>query len=383
LTEQVVPTYVNKNILTHPQLNVGNSRIANQHVRTIRTHSREKEVKEYLMEKNKWTIETFNTVEWKSHGTAIILLPARQRKSVVQFIHNWLPTITSHSLQLMDKARLCPLCNLHDETSAHFLTCEQIHITTLWQEFALKLKQILQKYSPTINHQLPKLIEHSIIHWRTTSDPTIPTFLHIRYAPLFKAQSQIGWHNILQGRFSKSWLARISSDETVARRWITYTIKHIWNVWYEVWKYRCDTNQGDNPANKEIRMRQKLLPQVKQLYDEVDNVDPSDAYFFKSTQEELLLRQPQDIERWVRIAKLRIKDSVARVKQKIKQSHLPIHQYFLQAKTLRNSKENQINKKKEKEQDRQKIKTIQTHESDASANTFTQLKPQDLNIRMC
>jgi hypothetical protein len=133
-----------------------------------------------------------------------------------------------------------------------------------------------------------------------------------------------------------------------------------------VWKYRCDTNQGDNPANKELRMRQKLLPQVKQLYDEVDNVDPSDSYIFKSAQEELLLRQPHDIERWVRIAKLRIKDSIARVKQKIKQSHLPIHQYFLQTNTIIKSKQNQTNSKKNKRiRPPGKFNTIQTHESDA------------------
>jgi hypothetical protein len=72
-------------------------------------------------------------------------------------------------------------------------------------------------------------------------------------------------------------------------------------------------------------MRQRLLPQVKQLYDDIDNVDPSDSYIFKSTQEVLLSQQPRDIERWVRIAKLRVKDSIARAKQRLKHSHLPIH----------------------------------------------------------
>jgi hypothetical protein len=115
---------------------------------------------------------------------------------------------------------------------------------------------------------------------------------------------------------------------------LTYTIKNIWNAWYEIWKYRCDTNQGDNPINKELRTRQRLLPQVQQLYNEIDQIDPSDSYIFKSTQEELLSQKPHKIERWVHIARLRVKDSVARAKQRIKQSHLPIHQYFVHVTTL-------------------------------------------------
>jgi hypothetical protein len=84
------------NIRTHPQLLVNNNIIANQRVRTIRTHSRKKEVKEYLMQEKKWTHDVVNTIEWKSHGGAIQQLPSRQRKSVIQFIRNWLPTNTSH-----------------------------------------------------------------------------------------------------------------------------------------------------------------------------------------------------------------------------------------------------------------------------------------------
>jgi hypothetical protein len=247
----------------------------------------------------------FNTIKWKSHGTAIQQLPSRQRKSVVQFIHNWLPVNTSHSLQLIHQARMCPLCNRQEETVAHFLSFTQIQITQLWLDLSLQLRQKIQKYAPTTNHQVPKLIAYSLVHWRTTDSPPIPPFLHMRFIPLFNSQSIIGWHNILKGRFSQEWLPSISPDEKIARRWITYTIKQIWNVRYKVWKYRCDTNQGDNPTNKDLRMRQRLLPQVKQLYNNIDNIDPSDSYIFKSTQEELLSQQPRDIERWVRIAKLR------------------------------------------------------------------------------
>jgi hypothetical protein len=158
------------------------------------------------------------------------------------------------------------------------LSCDQIHITRLWHECAQCLRLRIQKYYPTINHQLTKLLEHALIHWRSTPKSTTPAFLHTRFAPLFDAQSSIGWHHILKGRFPTLWLSSISPDEKFASRWLPYTIKHILNLWYNVWKYRCDTNQGDNPTNKDLRMRQRLLPLVKQLYDSINRVDPSDSY---------------------------------------------------------------------------------------------------------
>jgi hypothetical protein len=167
------------------------------------------------------------------------------------------------------------------------------------------------KYSPSTHHHLPKLIEYAIINWRNQSSPNIPTFLHNRFHTLFAAQSNIGWHHILKGRFSSKWLPCISPHYNITRHWLTFAIKHIWNLSYTVWKNRCDTNQCDNPTTKEIGLRQRLLPQVEQLYDAIDLIDPSDSYIFKSSPEELLLQQPRDIEKWVRIAHIRIKENVA------------------------------------------------------------------------
>jgi hypothetical protein len=360
--DSTTPTHHIQSVITHPQLIVQGNTISNYQMRTLRTHSREKEATEYLKQKNSWSTETFRSIQWPSHGKALQQLPARQRKSVIQFIHNWLPINTSHSLQFTTTARLCPLCNIHEETIQHFLTCAQVPINQLWSEHALSLKKKLIKYSPSTHHHLSKLIEYAIVNWRDQSTPDIPDFLHTRFHPLFVAQSEIGWHHILKGRFSSLWLACISPDYNLAQRWLTYAIKHIWNLWYIVWKYRCDTNQGDNPTTKDIRLRQRLLPQVQQLYDAVYLIDPSDSYIFKSSQEDLLLQQPRDIKKWVRIARLRIKESVARTKQKIKHAHLPIHHYF-----LLNKKTNDLQKNKRKPLiSRVRSKTI--HQPKASIN---------------
>lgn len=65
------------------------------------------------------------------------------------------------------------------------------------------------------------------------------------------------------------------------------------------------------------------------MYEEIGTIDPTDSYIFKHSQDERLTQSHHDIEKWVRITKLRIKDSIHRVKLKIKQSKKPLHQFFL------------------------------------------------------
>jgi hypothetical protein len=160
------PTHHIHAVITHPQLIVQGNTISNYQIRTLRTHSREKEAIEYLTTKNAWSTDTFRSIQWTAHGKSLQQLHARQRKSVVQFLHNWLPTNTSHSLQLTANARLCPLCNSHQETVQLFLTCEQVPINQLWSEHAQLLKKKLIKYSPSTHHHLSKLIEYAIVNWR-------------------------------------------------------------------------------------------------------------------------------------------------------------------------------------------------------------------------
>jgi hypothetical protein len=77
-----------------------------------------------------------------------------------------------------------------------------------------------------------------------------------------------------------------------------------------MWKHRCEVNQGDSPTTQTARLKQKLHPQVQKLYDEIENIDPNHHYIFNHTQEELLSQSTYDIEKLIRVARFRIKDSI-------------------------------------------------------------------------
>jgi hypothetical protein len=148
------------------------------------------------------------------------------------------------------------------------------------------------------------LIKLALLKWQTTTCPRPPQWLPQDRQELFHSQTLIGWDQIIKGRFSTMWLPLISDDSKYALRWLTYAIKQIWSIWFELWKHRCNLNQGTTPNTKQERQKQKLILQVLKLYEESDNIVPNDSYIFKHSQEALLSQAHHDIKKWLRIAKL-------------------------------------------------------------------------------
>jgi hypothetical protein len=145
---------------------------------------------------------------------------------------------------------------------------------------------------------------------------------------MFESQSTIGWNQILKGRFCKEWSLAISQTHEVSSRWISYAIRIIWQEVYNIWKIRCHSNHGDNPCEKQARFIQQITHQVTQLYAEIGNIDSQDHYIYKHTQEELLSLPTHSIKNWVHTAKIRIKDSIYRMKQKAKTKLKQVHTFF-------------------------------------------------------
>jgi hypothetical protein len=126
-----------------PFLQIEAKSIINNIASTIRKHSREIEIQEYLCTKNKWTPTVFHTIMWKAHGHALQQFTGRTRQILIQFVHNWLPCNTSYSLQFMGQGRLCPICNSHEETQLHFISCEHSNIQIKWETAALNINERL------------------------------------------------------------------------------------------------------------------------------------------------------------------------------------------------------------------------------------------------
>jgi hypothetical protein len=222
-------------------------------------------------------------------------------------------------------ARLCPYCNSCDETQQHFLNCTNERLQESWKRASDTVIRKLKVYDSNINHQLLRLIGLAITTWRTTKSPKRPTFLGKQFYSLFDKQAQVGWDQILMGRFSKSWTTVPTTS--LDCRWLSYTIRTIWNQLYEVWTARCKTAHGEDTHSKRKRALLRLTPQVEQLYKEKEHISSDYKYIFKNKIEDTLNLPTPAIENWLFKARLRIQSCKKRT-AKHKKSNGPLHPFF-------------------------------------------------------
>jgi hypothetical protein len=101
-------------------------------------------------------------------------------------------------------AKSCPHCRLSNKSHVNFLACNNAIIKQLWTEANNELSKALQTHQS--DPMLKRLLVHAISYLRTMDNAQIPDFLPPEYHNLFKAQSQIGWSQVLEGRWSTQWV---------------------------------------------------------------------------------------------------------------------------------------------------------------------------------
>jgi hypothetical protein len=112
--------------------------------------------------KNEWTPLIFHNIMWKTHGNSLQQFTGWIRKTLIHFVHNWLPCNTSHSLQLLGKGRLYPVCNVHKETQSHFLCCKHPNMQSKWETAASNISKHLLLYNKEIHQQVLRMINDAI-----------------------------------------------------------------------------------------------------------------------------------------------------------------------------------------------------------------------------
>jgi hypothetical protein len=123
-------------------------------------------------------------------------------------------------------------------------SCQHDNLQHSWVTSIQLLQIKLKKYNPKVQHHLIQLLHLAVMKWKTTPHPIMPKFLHPTFHQMVHMQSQIGWDQIVYGRFSKSWAKAIEPVQIDTTNWISYTVRQIWNITYDVSKLRCDKNHG-------------------------------------------------------------------------------------------------------------------------------------------
>lgn len=87
----------------------------------LRNPASTQDLRQYMQRKYQWQDSAIDNIDWMIHGDALHTLPTRMKKTTIQFIHEWAPTL-AHPGQQIHVNHKCPHCKNEDETLDDFLT---------------------------------------------------------------------------------------------------------------------------------------------------------------------------------------------------------------------------------------------------------------------
>jgi hypothetical protein len=222
------------------------------------------DLRAFFIKKYQWQSKTIENIDWEVHSKAIQRQRPTARKTIIQFIHRWLPT-HGHPGTKIDLTTKCPCCHQADETNDHFLQCYNKTITNEWD------KQLGLFFEDMKKLQLDPILYYMIQalqYWRSTKHPDKPAFCKNQYKTFFYEQQAIGWNQVIMGRLSKSW---VNIQNTYAPNQllnglsvITTAATKIFQIITAIWKTRCDLKYRtiDQPTYR----NQILNPKIDQIY---------------------------------------------------------------------------------------------------------------------
>jgi hypothetical protein len=192
------------------------------------------------------------------------------------------------------------MCNNNPETISHFLTCSNCHATARWEKSASTIKD--RGHKLTIDPMLTRLLAHAIIHWRDTPHPHLPAFLPAAYINLFNRQCQIGWHQIILGRFTKLWATcqNLYSHTTKGLQQISTLAATILQQVYSIWKIRCNIQHCKTQLDRDNKLQHQLQPKVHAIYSASSRLTALDQTQFTASVESVLALPIHQLEHWIR-----------------------------------------------------------------------------------
>jgi hypothetical protein len=187
----------------------------------------------YLMNKTGWTSSTIDTIDWEIIGTTVYKLPQTMWKTIVQYLHGWLPTLHHPGTKLPHRHSLCPCCKREEETNQHFVQCT---------EFTNAINDILIPEITEKNKQTPPALLEILRKGLQTTNNIIIDLDNNTPTDLIREQQQIGWNSLFQGKWTTQWRIEYNNITRTDRglQWASNTLLTIWRFIYQRWKYRCD-----------------------------------------------------------------------------------------------------------------------------------------------
>ena len=198
-----------------------------------------------------WSHRVFDAVDWTSHGRAL-QKHGQHRTTLVKLIHKILPLGKRVARYDKKYPPNCPSCRAPNKNLQHFWSCQAATRITWRRQFLkdLKMKLIKLETGPEVRHLLVSKLQAVLDGQSPNTIPVHPSLEEIGIQ-----QDQIGWEQILRGRFGWVWnthkRTQPGQSTKLKGHWTTEVITFIWVQWWKLWELRNHDQHGHDLATKQ------------------------------------------------------------------------------------------------------------------------------------
>ena len=245
--------------------------ITRDHKQELRNTRNDRQLKAKLLVANGWDSQTHDSVDWQAHAQAL----KRHRlhhTTFVKYLHNILPIGKRTHRYNLKYPPSCPSCHEPKEDINHFWTCLAPHRVAGRKDFLTNLEKCLINLNtkkPVRILLLSKLKSFFDGNQAVTIvDPTI--------AAISNAQDQIGWDQVLKGRFSNTWnkQSTLPSQRLKHKSWTVEVIDCIFTQWLEMWELRNKDRHGQDRLTQQQASTMQAHRELQLMYERYQAAAP-------------------------------------------------------------------------------------------------------------
>jgi hypothetical protein len=227
----------------------------------------DKNMRKYLIEREIWTENQFDEIDWKSYETAFKRMGRSKQTAIAKVCHNMWHTGMKHILYYHEP-RPCCMCGEEKEDWRHIMTCRSLdaslHRADSWEKVKkdMSIWKLPNDFWTAIQKGLQFFIDHPLR--RVREDPQNPTLKpatpfphgfnqpHNLLKQAYRAQSNIGWDNFTKGIIMRHWQNYINHHlqnkgiKLPKDEWTDKLIIALWEHLRRVWNFPNGVYHADN-----------------------------------------------------------------------------------------------------------------------------------------
>ena len=234
-------------------------------------------LKKKLCAQHAWDDETFEDIDWTSHGRALNY-QQKHRITMVKYLNDCLPLGKRVHRYNIKYPETCPSCPAPLEDSDHFWSCPATS-RNKWRKTCHKalLDQLNELDTAPPLQALLLEAAKAVLQGTPLDNIAIePEVQHVA-----DAQANIGWHQLFKGRFSKSWkqvqdqyLGTRKTKRNTGQTWLTKVINTIFQEWWKLWELRNEDLHGRDLNTRTQAETRQGIRELTHLYQAHHDIAP-------------------------------------------------------------------------------------------------------------